>query len=1054
MKIQEFEVLRTEKGLGSEKDRFVISYNGNEYKVPLFNFQKDRPQPDKIKCVINSKEHIWQDWHVLIDEFYKTSITYIFKVKNKRIEKGYYELEQEMIKDDGITIFTLPFSDSRDDLEVGQVIECLYKGFDFDDERPKLFLFDADPSHIVFQEKREIFCFDENDGFAGWLDSVFKEDFMSDVAESYEAGEGSWLLDFSEEIEQIVISLLLSSEERKVEFLSMLCDGWINKIEHSPFMMEMTNTEKKKYKSSLARSIEICEDYRDVMAVSNKEEMVSKIIESLDSDYYQYRIERKFRYLLYIFTSSPEMQGGCMGVLLDKIGRLGEDECCGDKIYLLVEAILQMCVQRSSGKWANCMFVSDEARNDIKNGILALCFLIKIKCRLGEPNVCVYVGKLYVLLSFFVNDKMALLENAYNSLFADKQQLINLEWGRLGDIVKSDLYTLCIADIKSDGQKVFYYGNGTSVCLFGHNGIYLFPLNYNNRDKMSEFKLSDNLSVYVSYGKSLSRLDDEKDFREIRDSWNEARIAVSTPVKTAVRRNMPLDNGEEVDVYVTKIIDEETALCKVVGHDEDYKISFRDLLFYRRPGLRLDDFNGSDGSSLLFKGVCIIDGDGRIAFNFEGYKTGFVRDKLSYGDEVRCVVTNGNDGTYSCVTDNGLFIYVKTEDELEIKSYVSAIITDVSQRGKVSAEFECDVDDKLPPTQREMYAEYLKLLNEFCYGEEMTLYKKEPSFANKACNTSEVGKDFILTVADLVSKMSETERNPRRRYGYLAVCEMMAKLVGIEKSERAYEMRMKYAEILYDFSLNNNLSARNVEDFMDFIIKLPENEGTNELKNIVTILSKYKRINVVKDLDDELIKYFKTSASPIERNLARLVLSGNLLPNGAFQMQGNVLDEIGKTINVDIIKPERFKIDGDESDVLEFKTSLVYPPNNGGRVNAEEQSGNILRVILAMMNAKGGVLYIGVNDEGVVTGLHNDLEYFGYGQQCNEKTAMDRFMNYFSCKLNSRIGAENAWRVNSAFESFGDYRVFKVEIPVIHIEGNDLYRVGNTVQKGQPRKSK
>ena len=276
----------------------------------------------------------------------------------------------------------------------------------------------------------------------------------------------------------------------------------------------------------------------------------------------------------------------------------------------------------------------------------------------------------------------------------------------------------------------------------------------------------------------------------------------------------------------------------------------------------------------------------------------------------------------------------------------------------------------------------------------------------------------------------------------------------LKSSEKTYEMRMKYAKILYDFSLNNNLSARNVEDFMDFIIKLPENEGTNELKNIVTILSKYKRINVVKDLDDELIKYFKTSASPIERNLARLVLSGNLLPNGAFQMQGNVLDEIGKTINVDIIKPERFKIDGDESDVLEFKTSLVFPPNNGGRVNAEEQSGIILRVILAMMNAKGGVLYIGVNDEGVVTGLHNDLEYFGYGKQCNEKKAMDMFMNYFNCKLKSRIGAENACRVNSAFESFGDYRVFKVEIPVIHIEGNDLYRVGNTVQKGQPRKSK
>ena len=194
--------------------------------------------------------------------------------------------------------------------------------------------------------------------------------------------------------------------------------------------------------------------------------------------------------------------------------------------------------------------------------------------------------------------------------------------------------------------------------------------------------------------------------------------------------------------------------------------------------------------------------------------------------------------------------------------------------------------------------------------------------------------------------------------------------------------------------------------------------------------------------------YYLGSSSPLEKELARLVFSGNLLSNFPNpELQDKVLDEIGKVINIDIIKPKRVHI-GEEMQRQEFKTSLVFPPNSGGNKDLEQQSQNILREILAMMNAKGGVLYIGVNDDGNVVGLYDDLHYFADSKtNYNETKAKDNFKNHFSCLLAERLGAENASKFDYGFENREGYIIFKVEVPVLRVDENNLYRVGNTVQK-------
>ena len=306
----------------------------------------------------------------------------------------------------------------------------------------------------------------------------------------------------------------------------------------------------------------------------------------------------------------------------------------------------------------------------------------------------------------------------------------------------------------------------------------------------------------------------------------------------------------------------------------------------------------------------------------------------------------------------------------------------------------------------------------------------------------------IRCVACILSKFSEIEKNPRKRYGYLAISRMLAYLIGDERYEELLCLRMKYVEILYNFSLNNRLQQSDITDFNDAMKKntfvLSEAE---EMQHILSALHKFGDRIDNQELDKTLIHYLGSS-SPLEKELARLILSGNLLFN--FQnpeLQDKVLDEIGKVINLDVIKPKHVHI-GEEMHRQEFKTSLVFPPNNGGNEDIEQQSENILREILAMMNAKGGVLYIGVNDDGNVVGLYDDLHYFADSAiTYNETKAKDNFENHFSCLLTERLGAENASKFDYGFENREGYIIFKVEIPILHMDENNLYRVGNTVQE-------
>ena len=1058
METKELRVIRADKGLGNAKPVYIVEYNGKEQRVSMFNFQKDRPVPATIRCIVENNA-LKQDYRTLMDEFYEAGKSYLFRIKARRDSLRYYELEDDRLEGDNLAL-NLSFTNSFDNLEVAKIVQCQVT--ELTDKKPLLVLVDANPSLIKFLSLEAVFGPDRS--VQAWLETIFTEGCLQEAAELYGKADGRWICFFAKEMERIIYSLLLSRRADKENILINLCAGWVNTVEHSSFMAKLSGKEKKQeYVSWLTRSIEVCEDCKDALSLSEKEEKVKEIISTLNPDYYQYRPERRLRFLSCIFSLCPEVLKRNMAFLLEQIGCIGEEECSSERIYISIKSLLLMCFNVSADQWMDRLSIPNEAIREIKFGILSLCYLIKIMLRRGEKEAVGYASRLYVLLSLCANDdkeSVKALKNAYKCLFSDIRSVFHFKWESLDSIVRSGLYLFGRDNISADQEKSLIYDNRYSCCELSANEIRLYPCNY--RGGWTDFKVSDGLGARVCYNKSLSRLETEGDFLSVRNAWKDVHNTFFSPVKRVEQRNPVLVDGNAVDIYITKIADNrESALCKAVGYEEEGIISFRNLFFYARPSLTLEDFTGTDGTPLVFPAICE-NADGNIAFMSEPYKKEYAYEMLEEGTEVECSVIqeNKNDKSgkypYICVTEQELFIFLSTDGrKLECGALVRVTITKMLNNGNAQACLEEVIKENGHSYGKEAYVSYLKGFNQWRYGEEMTLQKMEEQDAETLApanypsrRRTSTGEIEMQCIAHILARLSEFEKNPRRRYGYLFISSMLAHLIGDGRYEDLLGLHMKFVEVLYNFSLNNRLQESDLTDFAEAAAdRLSASSEAKEMINILSILSKVGNRCKHHELDKTLLGYLEGSA-PVEKELARLILSNNLLSNfHNLELQDRVLDEIGNIVRVDVVKSKKVHI-GEEGQTQEFKTSLVFPPNNGGNEDLERQSENILRVIFAMMNAKGGVLYIGVNDDGNVVGLYDDLHYFADSATAyNEMKAKDKFENHFSCMLANSIGAENASKFNYGFEEHDGYNVFRVEIPVLYVDENNLYRVGNTVQE-------
>lgn len=139
---------------------------------------------------------------------------------------------------------------------------------------------------------------------------------------------------------------------------------------------------------------------------------------------------------------------------------------------------------------------------------------------------------------------------------------------------------------------------------------------------------------------------------------------------------------------------------------------------------------------------------------------------------------------------------------------------------------------------------------------------------------------------------------------------------------------------------------------------------------------------------------------------------------------------------------------GPESKTIEYKTSIVFPPNGEGKANIDKQILNIVKALTAMMNADGGKLIIGVHDKTQeILGVENDYPHLNDGDDIyagqyseNEDGYKRKILN--AVRAQSKTYAGSLLKIDRKEKGGKDYyvvEVAKADKP-IWMSGNKLYQ--------------
>ena len=144
------------------------------------------------------------------------------------------------------------------------------------------------------------------------------------------------------------------------------------------------------------------------------------------------------------------------------------------------------------------------------------------------------------------------------------------------------------------------------------------------------------------------------------------------------------------------------------------------------------------------------------------------------------------------------------------------------------------------------------------------------------------------------------------------------------------------------------------------------------------------------------------------------------------------------------IDPDLERIKNGESETVEFKETFSFDAkrfrNTGEKAEKESLQFYIPKSIAGFGNNKGGILYLGVNDNSDVVGLENDFEVMNVNADHFEQRIKDCIKKYFS----STIVDEVSGRKTSVLNEF----IFgRLSLRMLQLEGKNVYKI--QVQKSR-----
>ena len=260
------------------------------------------------------------------------------------------------------------------------------------------------------------------------------------------------------------------------------------------------------------------------------------------------------------------------------------------------------------------------------------------------------------------------------------------------------------------------------------------------------------------------------------------------------------------------------------------------------------------------------------------------------------------------------------------------------------------------------------------------------------------------------------------------------KLRKLELLEKFYQVGEEYPFVVREKCVDENTGAQYYE-IEDNILEISQRYYTKEEHSIGDI--------------------FTLNVSAIEENAYK----DAFLKFGPKNEPSNAVVESKSDENevIEGLSEARAKVGGAEGQCVEWKSSIAFV---AGQItpDIDRQLGVILKIIASFQNSKGGTLFIGVNDNGLVSGIHQDFQYLNTGSdeyQYNKyqyNTTLDAYQLKIHNAVKERLGALSNSHIDINFVQEGElyYCVVKVD-PTrrpVFLDQNALFqRAGNMCQR-------
>lgn len=385
-----------------------------------------------------------------------------------------------------------------------------------------------------------------------------------------------------------------------------------------------------------------------------------------------------------------------------------------------------------------------------------------------------------------------------------------------------------------------------------------------------------------------------------------------------------------------------------------------------------------------------------------------------YGNIFLCKLIDDKSKRYGWIDCYGVAIYSDSDTRYKKGDFALLKVTSFGKGkfyGAINAEIYDDTNESFD--ERVVRKECIRA---FAENTELPVFKTEDE------TPEELNPNIIRLLLRQMFEYQKMQLKPADRFRLLANAIVMAELIGDDIAASYIKFESTYLRVLVQFANNQDINGVQIIPDTSYakaistlirlsVIQLLKEYGKKESSEVLA--------NTIADYEDNI---------PMLARLARLIQTANSMQGTLSDAAINVIRrEIIKTLSLETEDDADLEADngtylGIESGTVEFKTSMVFPPDIDKHMQPDEslQNHNVLKGICAFLNSMlGGTLYLGVNDQGYVCGIEDDMKHL-------RLQTIDSYLRYVQDTIKKYLGIDALTYIRT--EPLYDNRVVAIHV--------------------------